>query len=116
MVDRHGNLVALTQTLLSTFGSKLLAPGTGLLLNNGIMWFDPRPGGPNAIAPGRQPLSNMCPVIGVHGQRRLRARRLGRAPDPAGRAADRLVPGRISAWVSRRRSISRASMSAAPIS
>ena len=71
VVDRHGNLVALTQTLLSTFGSKLLAPGTGLLLNNGIMWFDPRPGGPNAIAPGRQPLSNMCPAIGVHGQRRF---------------------------------------------
>ena len=63
--------MALTQTLLSTFGSKLLAPGTGLLLNNGIMWFDPRPGGPNAIAPGRQPLSNMCPAIGVHGQRRF---------------------------------------------
>ena len=27
-------------------------PGTGVLLNNGVMWFDPRPGTPNAIAPG----------------------------------------------------------------
>jgi len=70
-VDRHGNLVALTQTLLSTFGSKLLGPRTGLLLNNGIMWFDPRPGRPNSIAPGVQPLSNMCPVIGLGPHRRF---------------------------------------------
>lgn len=71
VVDRHGNLVALTQTLLSAFGSKLLAPGTGLLLNNGIMWFDPRPGGPNAIGPAKRPLSNMCPVLGFAGERRF---------------------------------------------
>jgi gamma-glutamyltranspeptidase/glutathione hydrolase len=32
-------------------------------MNNGIMWFDPRPGGPNAIAPGKRPLSNMCPTV-----------------------------------------------------
>jgi gamma-glutamyltranspeptidase / glutathione hydrolase len=71
VVDRHGNLVALTQTLLSSFGSKLLGPGTGLLLNNGVMWFDPRPGRANSLAPGRQPLSNMCPAIGEGGGRRF---------------------------------------------
>ena len=63
VVDRHGNLVALTQTLLSTFGSKLLGPRSGLLLNNGVMWFDPRPGRSNSLAAGAQPLSNMCPAI-----------------------------------------------------
>ena len=63
VVDRDGNMVALTQTLLSLFGSKVMLPQTGVLMNNGIMWFDPRPGRPNSIAAGRRPLSNMCPTI-----------------------------------------------------
>ena len=62
-VDSKGNMVALTQTLLSVFGSRVMLPRTGLLMNNGVMWFDPRPGRPNSLAPGRQPLSNMCPAI-----------------------------------------------------
>ena len=32
-------------------------------MNNGIMWFDPRPGSPNSLAPGKRPLTNMNPVI-----------------------------------------------------
>jgi gamma-glutamyltranspeptidase/glutathione hydrolase len=38
-------------------------PKTGVMMNNGMMWFDPRPGTPNSIAPGKRPLTNMCPVI-----------------------------------------------------
>ena len=64
-VDRDGNMVALTQTLLSVFGAKVISPSTGILLNNGVMWFDPRPGRPNSLAASKRPLTNMCPVLGT---------------------------------------------------
>lgn len=64
VVDRHGNLCAVTQTLLSSFGSRVVSPSTGVLLNNGIMWFDPQPGKPNSLGPGKRCLGNYCPVIG----------------------------------------------------
>jgi gamma-glutamyltranspeptidase/glutathione hydrolase len=62
-VDRDGTMVAMTTTLLSSFGSRFVSPSTGILMNNGIMWFDPRPGRPNSLAPAKRPLCNMCPVI-----------------------------------------------------
>ncbi len=72
VTDREGNLVALTQTLLSLFGSRVMFPSTGVLMNNGVMWFDPRPGRPNSIAAGRRPMSNMCPVaVAAGGGRRF---------------------------------------------
>jgi gamma-glutamyltranspeptidase/glutathione hydrolase len=61
--DADGNTVAMTTTLMSSFGSRVLLPQTGVLLNNGMMWFDPRPGVPNGIAPGKRPLCNMLPII-----------------------------------------------------
>ena len=65
VVDRHGNLCAVTQTLLSIFGSRVVSPSTGILLNNGIMWFDPEPGKPNSLGPDKRCLANYCPVVGV---------------------------------------------------
>jgi gamma-glutamyltranspeptidase/glutathione hydrolase len=62
-IDRDGTIAALTTTLLSSFGSRYVLPRTGILVNNGIMWFDPRPGQPNSMAPGKRALTNMCPVI-----------------------------------------------------
>ena len=64
IVDRAGNLCAVTQTLLAIFGSRVVSPATGVLLNNGIMWFDPEPGRPNSLAPGKRCLGNYCPVVG----------------------------------------------------
>jgi gamma-glutamyltranspeptidase / glutathione hydrolase len=61
--DRQGGIAALTTTLLSAFGSRYVLPGTGILVNNGVMWFDPRPGRPNSIAPGKRALTNMCPIV-----------------------------------------------------
>lgn len=62
-VDGEGTMVSLTSTLLSSFGSRVVLPSTGILMNNGVFWFDPRPGTPNAIGPRKRPLCNMCPVI-----------------------------------------------------
>lgn len=67
VIDRDGNMVALTQTLLSLFGSKVVLPETGILMNNAINWFDPRPGRPNSLGAAKRPLSNMLPVLGLKG-------------------------------------------------
>jgi gamma-glutamyltranspeptidase/glutathione hydrolase len=56
-------MAAVTQTLLSTFGSKFVTPQTGLTMNNGIMWFDPTQGVPNSLAPGKRCLTNYTPVL-----------------------------------------------------
>lgn len=63
VVDASGTMVSLTNTLLSRFGSRVVLPEAGFLMNNGVMWFDPRPGQPNSMAPGAKPLANMCPLI-----------------------------------------------------
>lgn len=63
--DSEGNMVALTQTLMSLFGSCVMLPKTGITMNNGMLWFDPEPGKPNSIAPGKKPLCNICPVVVV---------------------------------------------------
>jgi gamma-glutamyltranspeptidase/glutathione hydrolase len=69
IIDAGGMAVSVTQTLLSGWGSFEMAPGTGVVLNNGMMWFDPEPGRPNSVAGGKAPLSNMTPfVIAQDGQ------------------------------------------------
>jgi gamma-glutamyltranspeptidase/glutathione hydrolase len=71
IVDRDGNMAAVTQTLLSLFGSRFTTPRSGIPMNNGIMWFDPTPGGPNSLAPGKRCLTNYTPVVarGADGRR-----------------------------------------------
>ena len=71
VVDKDGNMVAATQTLLSIFGSRVSLPESGVLMNNGIMWFDTEPGKPNSLAPGKRCLTNYCPIIAEQGGRRF---------------------------------------------
>jgi gamma-glutamyltranspeptidase/glutathione hydrolase len=71
--DSDGNWVALTATVNTTFGSKVIVPGTGIVLNNEMDDFSAQPGKPNAfglvgaennaVAPGKRPLSSMTPTI-----------------------------------------------------
>ena len=76
-VDDEGNWVAITATINTSFGSKIIVPGTGVLLNNEMDDFSIAPGVPNAfglvgseanaIEPGKRPLSSMSPTIVLRG-------------------------------------------------
>ncbi len=62
--DGDGNMVALTHTLLNRFGSGVTLRRTGLLTNNAVSYFDPRPGHPTTMAPGKRiNASNICPLV-----------------------------------------------------
>jgi gamma-glutamyltranspeptidase/glutathione hydrolase len=63
VVDRRRNMVALTHTAVSLFGSRVVVPGTGILLNNAMIWFDPEPAKPNSVGPGKRALVNMVPAL-----------------------------------------------------
>jgi len=77
VVDSAGNVVVLTTTINTIFGSKLMDPKTGVILNNEMDDFAVAKGVPNAfrlegvtaneIAPGKRPLSSMTPTIVVKG-------------------------------------------------
>jgi len=71
-VDADGNMVALTYTLLNRFGSKVVLPSTGMLMNNSVSYFDPRPGYPTTMEGGKRiNSSNMCPTICVKDEQAL---------------------------------------------
>ena len=61
--DADGNLVALITTIGDDFGSKVAVPGTGVLLNNSMMNYDPRPGRANSIAPGKMPFFAVPAIV-----------------------------------------------------
>lgn len=63
VIDRQRNMVALTSTLGAGFGSGVVVDGTGILLNNGMTWFDPVPGHVNSIAPGKRTLIAPTPTL-----------------------------------------------------
>jgi gamma-glutamyltranspeptidase/glutathione hydrolase len=82
-MDEDGWAVALTTTINTSFGSKVVAPRSGILLNNQMDDFATKPGVPNAfglvqgeenaIAPGKRPLSSMTPTVALDAQGRPEA-------------------------------------------
>ena len=62
-VDSAGMMVALTFTHGNAFGAQVTVPEFGLVLGHGMSRFDPRPGRPNSVGPGKRPLHNMCPTV-----------------------------------------------------
>ncbi|MEP9366996.1 gamma-glutamyltransferase [Xanthobacter sp. VNH20] len=76
VADAAGNTVAVTYSLNAYFGARVMAPGTGVFLNDTMDDFTTKPGNANAfglvqgarnaIAPGKRPLSSMSPTIVVH--------------------------------------------------
>jgi len=63
VVDAERNTVALTSTLGELFGSGVVAKGTGILLNNGMTWFDPEPSHVNSIQPRKRTLWAPTPTV-----------------------------------------------------
>jgi gamma-glutamyltranspeptidase/glutathione hydrolase len=88
--DAEGNWVAMTATINTHFGSKVVVPGTGVLLNNQMDDFSAQPGmanhfglvgaEANAIAPGKRPLSSMSPALVLQGSQPILS--LGAAGGP----------------------------------
>lgn len=63
VADRYGNVVSYTSTIEQVFGSGIMVPGYGILLNNELTDFDAIPGGANEVQPNKRPLSSMTPTI-----------------------------------------------------
>ena len=63
VADAMGNVVASTQTINSLFGARVMVPGTGMIPNNYMFVFDPRPGRASSVAAGKRVTSSMSPVI-----------------------------------------------------
>jgi gamma-glutamyltranspeptidase/glutathione hydrolase len=65
VADGAGNVVASTQTINSLFGSRIMVPGTGMIPNNYMSNFDPRPGNALSIAPGKRVTTSMSPMMAL---------------------------------------------------
>lgn len=63
VMDKWGNIVTYTTTIEDIFGSGVMVPGYGFMLNNELTDFDAIPGGVNQVEPGKRPRSSMTPTM-----------------------------------------------------
>lgn len=63
VMDKDGNMVAVTQTINYFFGSGVVVPGTGIMMNNEMDDFVPQKNMKNSIEGGKRPLSSMSPTL-----------------------------------------------------
>src|SRR6202011_3144608 len=71
VVDRDGNMVSLIQSNYSSFGSGIVAPGTGFVLHNRGGLFTLDPASPNALAGRKRPLHTLIPAFAQKGDTRV---------------------------------------------
>jgi gamma-glutamyltranspeptidase/glutathione hydrolase len=67
VADSDGRIACMTQTINSTFGARFIVHGTGMIPNNYLATFDPRPGRALSIAPGKRVTTSMAPMIVLRG-------------------------------------------------
>jgi len=63
VMDKQGNMVAVTKSINYFFGSGVVVPGWGIIMNDHMDDFVFKPGSVNSIEPGKRPLSSMSPTL-----------------------------------------------------
>ena len=71
--DGRGNVVCTTQTINSLFGARFIVPGIGMVPNDYMSNFDPRPGNALSIAPGKRVTTSMSPMMALRDGRLIYA-------------------------------------------
>jgi gamma-glutamyltranspeptidase/glutathione hydrolase len=67
VADKAGNIVTVNQTLVNLFGSGVVIPGTGILMNNAMYGLNPEPGHANSIDGRKRRIQNVCPAVLLKG-------------------------------------------------
>jgi gamma-glutamyltranspeptidase/glutathione hydrolase len=80
VADSEGNIVSMTESVECYFGSGITVPGTGVILNDTMHDFEPRPHMANSVGPWKVPMSSMSPTIVLSEGRPIMA--LGSAGGP----------------------------------